>query len=341
MKRCLKYLFFCFFVFTVIINSNVKAAPKAIACDYGIVCTYSLPYLSVTAGGHSYANAYLGIYYQCKDNSKKLSECTTFESAAYSSILKYNSQGGVDKVSFNNYDDIFYATDTYKDKFNYNGQFKCPVIFYHGSGGGTANPNVTLYYNKSDAGKDINDYNGATLKDNACISKNTNVDWSKLTDTIDQGAEASPLEMAGSTADEDIRGDSENPEDLGEDAAILDAINKWGNSGDSTRYNQDSVDPCDLISDDIQDLLHNIFFFISVAGIIILVAMTAISLVKVITASEDEALRNFFKGLWKRIICLIILLILPTLVTFIVQLVNNVAPGLGIRSDNPLCNVTE
>lgn len=140
---------------------------------------------------------------------------------------------------------------------------------------------------------------------------------------------------------EEIVGDANDDREGKDNTGIIGAIMGWGKSNDETRYGKDFVDPCALISGDIQNLLHDIFFFISVAGIIILVAMTAVSLVKVITASEDEALRNFFKGLWKRIICLIILLILPTLVTFIIQLVNNVAPGLGIRSDNPLCNVTE
>lgn len=125
------------------------------------------------------------------------------------------------------------------------------------------------------------------------------------------------------------------------DEAIINSIFNWGNSDDSTKYSDEGVDPCALINGEIRQILHDVFLFISIGGIIILVVMTSISLVKVITASEDEALRNFLKGLWKRIICLIILLILPVLVTFIIQLVNNVAPSLGINSDNPLCNVTE
>ncbi len=122
---------------------------------------------------------------------------------------------------------------------------------------------------------------------------------------------------------------------------IIDSILSWGSPGSSNNYDGSFKDPCALIDGDIQKILHKIFFGISIAGIIILVVMTAISLVKVITASEDEALKNFFKGLWKRLICLIILLLLPMIVTFIIQLVNNVAPSLGIKSDNPLCNITE
>ena len=122
---------------------------------------------------------------------------------------------------------------------------------------------------------------------------------------------------------------------------IIQSILNWGGKKDGTKYDPSTVDPCALISGDLREALHDIFFFISIAGIIILVVMTAVSLVKVITASEDEALRNFLKGLWKRIICLIILLLLPMLITFIIQVVNNVAPSLGIKSNNPLCDITE
>lgn len=122
---------------------------------------------------------------------------------------------------------------------------------------------------------------------------------------------------------------------------IIDAILDWGNSGDETKYSQAADDPCNIISGDLRNLLHEIFLYISIAGIIILVAMTSISLVKVITASEDNALSNFLKGLWKRIICLIILLLLPMLITFIIQVVNGAGKIWGVNSDDPLCSITE
>lgn len=136
--------------------------------------------------------------------------------------------------------------------------------------------------------------------------------------------------------------DKANNDREGKDnTGIIDAIMKWGKSDDETKYDKDSVDPCALISGGTLDLLQKVFMFISVAGIIILVVMTAISLIKVITASEDNALSNFLKGFWKRIICLIILLLLPTIITFLIQVVNGVGVAWNINSDNPLCDVTK
>lgn len=122
---------------------------------------------------------------------------------------------------------------------------------------------------------------------------------------------------------------------------IIDNILSWGASEDSNTYDGSTGDPCALISNKVQDLLHKVFLFISIGGIIILVVMTAISLVKVITASEDNALSNFLKGLWKRIICLIILLLLPVLVTFLIQVVNGIGVAWNINSNDPLCGITK
>lgn len=189
----------------------------------------------------------------------------------------------------------------------------------------------------SDATSNADDATGATSDEAAEKTEQAQdvTEAQKYCNRYEQGTEEWTRCIKNATASPGVY------DDLDDGGSIIQAILNWGKSGDSTRYDSGASDPCDLISGEIRTLLHDIFFYISIAGIIILVVMTAISLVKVITASEDEALRNFLKGLWKRIICLIILLLLPTLVTFIIQIVNNVAPGLGIRSDNPLCNVTE
>lgn len=131
-------------------------------------------------------------------------------------------------------------------------------------------------------------------------------------------------------------------EDANEDRNnIIEAIFNWGKKDSDTHYDGVSGNPCALINGEVRDLLHQVFLGISIGGIIILIVMTAISLIKVITASEDNALSNFIKGLWKRIICLIILLLLPTIITFLIQVVNGVGVAWNINSGNPLCDITE
>lgn len=140
-------------------------------------------------------------------------------------------------------------------------------------------------------------------------------------------------------AKQKLENDKNNNENKDKD--IIGAILKWGESSDSTVYDGISGNPCALINGEVRELLHQVFLGISIGGIIILIVMTAISLIKVITASEDNALSNFIKGLWKRIICLIILLLLPTIITFLIQVVNGVGVAWNINSGNPLCDITE
>ena len=124
------------------------------------------------------------------------------------------------------------------------------------------------------------------------------------------------------------------------DGSIIEKIIAWGGTTLGLDYDLSS-NSCSLITDGVRDFLHDVFFYMSIIGIVILVIMTGINVVKVITASEDDALKGFLKNLWKRIVCLIILLLLPMLVTFIIQVVNGVATIWGVNSDDPLCSITE
>lgn len=81
---------------------------------------------------------------------------------------------------------------------------------------------------------------------------------------------------------------------------------------------------------------------ISVVGIILLVAMTSISFVKAIVASDDNKIKDAAKSLKTRIIVIIILLVLPVLLSFIINIVNSNSNGkIKIGSDGKVfCDVT-
>ena len=322
------------------------------SCEYGIICNYEFcgrrgqasdkGYLALSCPQNS-GNVVLSVAYTCSSSGVSSANCDSFVS--WAKIARNNATSYVN-VNFGNYDEVFHNADYLKDKFKKSGSFSCPSYYvslsdaldddkysfsFTNNGGRFISPNGTS--DKKYSSQECINKNTTTSEINARLQEITT---KRASDTsIDQIEEEKDF-YSGDSDYSYIDCEVEENKD-----SIICSILNWGNALGTTKYDPNSLDPCDLINGQIQALLHNIFFFISVAGIIILVAMTAISLVKVITASEDEALRNFFKGLWKRIICLIILLILPTLVTFIIQLVNNVAPSLGIRSDNPLCNVTE
>ncbi len=354
------------------INNSDNSGGNSGTCTTGVVCRYSFCGMrdSSQAGQNgnlaqscpqSTNQVFLDIVFRCSDPNKSVSDCSSFVSWAYH--YKNTNGESCEEPQYGNYDYIFKHTDSYlKKSFKNRGEFYCPQI--------TASISTSLSGDKYNYGyvKDGNADYDASNPDSAkawkdmptgrkirggvltCIDDSTDLNQVRTeTEQSCSGAVVDSVESSIENNKEILGLDEEEDDHSGVDCSkeenkdtIICSIYAWGMdlTGD-TKYSGDASDPCDLITGDIQKLLHKIFFGISVAGIIILVVMTAISLAKVITASEDEALRNFFKGLWKRLICLIILLLLPMIVTFIIQLVNNVAPSLGIKSDNPLCNVTE
>ena len=105
-------------------------------------------------------------------------------------------------------------------------------------------------------------------------------------------------------------------------------------------------DTCDIIPPSIITFLKNLFLIIQVLGIILLIVMSMIEFIKAITGSDDDTLRKAIKNIFRRIIIVVILLILPTLIIWVLNIVNNNAyetdaQGKRIIGENgdPLCKV--
>ena len=120
----------------------------------------------------------------------------------------------------------------------------------------------------------------------------------------------------------------------GQGYAGTQGIINWGNliSG-SGYYNINDVgDACNSISE-ILSYLSKLLWLICVAAIIFLVVMTAINFIQAIVGSEEDKLLKAFKNLKTRIIVLIILLLLPTIVTFAINIYNSNAENkMGVVS---------
>ena len=117
----------------------------------------------------------------------------------------------------------------------------------------------------------------------------------------------------------------------------LQEIKDYYGKDPTSNYSNDSGD-CNLIDDDLKNLLNTIFTWISIGGIILVIVMTCVSGIKVITGTED-AIKDFAKGLKVRIICLVVLLLAPVIVNFAIQTVNGVGNIAGVNQDDPLCGV--
>lgn len=357
-RRIITVLIFVSILFINMPLVKVKADSR-LNCPYGIVCEYRFCDEKGVIGSCplNFGTNVVRVAFRCKNSDKGVNSCEQF--TAFSAGCRALGDGSNSSLN------IGFSVPNAEDQMLDTGSVDCTkCLIPEGEGGEDCDyyeciennkewpvGSIGVYFERKGGYEcpplqidgSNNSYNGI-LQENKiqgtsirCINFGEDTSNAKMQEES-CGVTDSLIKESVEKQEESLK-DDENP--VG-DGSIIEAILQWGmGSGSGTKYSGDAADPCDLISGDIQELLHKIFFGISVAGIIILVVMTAVSLAKVITASEDEALRNFFKGLWKRLICLIILLLLPMIVTFIIQLVNNAAPGLGIRSDNPLCNITE
>ena len=334
------------------VNARVDAGggTGSDACTYGVLCEYTFCGDLLGSGLNCDLNAeqvYARVAYRCYDGDATASSCKNFgawKTVAYKNLASANAKsvklnmnekfnastgglaiacGNENTPGYENCVNNYVPTD-FHAYFKFNG-YQCPQLVISKSG---SDYKGTYYNSKNGVSAGSVLTSGTRV---SCISKD---DY----DIDVEGDIKSKAEEAVKEAAEEVL--SENEEEK-IDEGIIQSILDWAGLESSTRYELNEVDPCAIISGDIQQLLHTVFLFISVAGIIILIVMTIISVVKVITASEDNALSNFLKGLWKRIICLIILLLLPVIVTFLIQVVNGAGAIWGVNSDNPLCNITK
>ena len=122
----------------------------------------------------------------------------------------------------------------------------------------------------------------------------------------------------------------------------IEAILEWTKKEDE--YDLGDVgNPCTIINTNLKNLLSAAFWFISVAAIILIVVMTAIGFINAIVGSDDEKLKTAFNHLITRLIVVFILLLLPMLLTFIINIVNDNIGGtvkVGANGD-VFCEITK
>lgn len=108
---------------------------------------------------------------------------------------------------------------------------------------------------------------------------------------------------------------------LDREPVSLDKIVNWAQSNG---YGNDVQlgDTCTAINPAFTNFLKLGFWIVCVGAIVIIVVLTAIGFVKAIVSSDEDSLKKAFLNLKTRIIVVIILLLLPTIINFIISLVN-------------------
>lgn len=109
------------------------------------------------------------------------------------------------------------------------------------------------------------------------------------------------------------------------DLTGVQAIIDWGENeikkGDLEWKDSDGCEHL-LSNYKIREFLNNLFWIISIIGIILLIVMTAMEFIKVITGQDDEGIKKAFKHTIIRIVCVVILLLLPMIINTIITIIN-------------------
>lgn len=122
----------------------------------------------------------------------------------------------------------------------------------------------------------------------------------------------------------------------------VEAIVRWAKTSIDFGYisSSNEINACNLISGELANMLTSLFQLLCVVGIVLVVILTIIDLLKIITSADAEGISKFLPRLTYRIITIIILLVLPFLITLLINFINKVAPDMGFNSSNPLCSVS-
>ena len=201
----------------------------------------------------------------------------------------------VGKCNFSNIDELN-DSKTLKEHFYKNEKLSCPYM-YIVSGGNS----LTLHYIDKKP-KDFTVDSKKTCDFNNNISAFTPDEKDPLTDGIPD---------TSSTGDTDY------------DHEAAKKIINWGKAAKDDKYLGEYSSGCDIIGHDVLVFLNNLFLIIQVIGIILLVFLSSVEFIKVITGSSEDGLSKALKNTLRRVIIVIILLILPLLITWVLEIVND------------------
>ncbi len=132
---------------------------------------------------------------------------------------------------------------------------------------------------------------------------------------------------------------------------LVDAIKKWAEDKKNSQKNADiDIDANDelncsqVLGDSFVEVLSSALLLICISGVVILIFMMASDFIKSITSGEADAMAEAFKKSKTRIIATIILLLLPILVNFIINILNNnfrIEEGNIKIGDISECNISK
>jgi hypothetical protein len=250
--------------------------------------------------------------------------CGKREGTGYDGAYEYSDTSG-QTCNIDNYSDIFYNMKTYATTFtngatnNYsnfsNVTWKCPDKVYIEKE--KYNDNMKFHLVK-----------GSGLWREVSLT-NSNISQSGKPSDLNVG------DMSGSKIN--INTGSSISEVDGGKTGDPSSIKDWADNYSSQSGTE--VNGCNIISNSLKKELKKWMIILMVVGVGLLLFITMFDLVRALISSDENRLSKVLNSLKIRIICTVALLLLPVIVTGIINLVNKASSEGLIGSNNPLCDI--
>lgn len=329
MKKNNRFIFYLLIVLSFAYVGNVSASPdaggggtyhsKVIQCYYHGIRTANQSNMQ-TGGQTTITKKYHYIYgVQAECHNDKCTEAYAWGHGAY--------KEGCDVV-LTNYDSIFTHDfkDKYADIFQYKSGFgfnACPDYINLNNQSGLADisgvckgPGIEME-DFSNSSAELTLYKTHKLSeipktDDSTYLKHRVQEYLKdFNDTIGEGTND------GKTPNQEIKVEDGNK-------SLAERIISWWDSHKDSQKDDSEYDNADCtgLLSGFKDDLKSIISIINIAGAVILVITMSVDFVKAIASGEADNMAKTFKNSRNRIIATIILLLLPVIINFAIEIIN-------------------
>lgn len=351
MRKNKIYMIFLVFVMFFCVNTGDVLARQdkdgggGVAYSYGIKCfykgnlkgnsTYGGSTGTTISGGETTTPFVYGIDYYCNGGTMssdglRVSNCKQFGAWGHGLVAHIN--GSENKgVSIGNYNEIFNKNNMPDSTYNYfgaekdKGVLKCPSKIYV-NGDLTANASQLMGSGEYSLGNMswTSGKNSLSLLSNKTIRYKKGEGGDLKADVKKIVSEYKEVTCGGGKCYDTTRGSVGDEINSTQNKEAVDSINKasdnWSGDDDSSNGN---VSCAELLGNENVELISNILFGISIAGVVLVIVLGSTDFVKAVASSDDDALAKAWKKFRYRIISVVILLLLPVLVDFILSFVND------------------
>ena len=172
----------------------------------------------------------------------------------------------------------------------------------------------------------VNDYDPVTSKTYSITvsDKDLNQMACDLSEMISLGSECSIRE--GQNMREISSDDVNNAANKTKNSvpATIEQIKAWGEFAEQNPDNWEVGDSCYIVqsNDWLKGVLNFIFWAMVIAGILLVIILTIFDFIKVITGNDDDGIKQAFKRFVRRVVVAVVLMLLPLLLSTIINFIN-------------------